>query len=414
MKTLQRLARSLPTLLTAFIIALAVWALAVTSNDPTEKRVFPRPVALEVIGQDPGLVITSDVPATVAVTLSAPTSIWNELNTQKNAVRALVDLSGLSAGTHNLPVQIQIALRPVQVDAYSPMTVTVTLDQLVTESLPVTLVEQGEPAVGFQAGSAELSHTAVYVSGPAEAVKRVTRVRALLDISGVKENINREVSLQAVDANDALVAEVKISPDKITVAQPITQLGGFRTVSVKVLTTGQIASGYRLTNLLTFPPSVTVFSSDPTLVASLPGYVETESLDLSGASDDFDIRLRLSLPPGVEVIGDPTVQVQVGIAAIESSVTLSNMKVEIIGLAPNLSARILPETVDVIISGPLPMLEKLTAADLRVIIDLTGVIPGTYQKIPTIEWKLTELRVESLLPASIEVTVVQGSPTPTP
>jgi hypothetical protein len=142
--------------------------------------------------------------------------------------------------------------------------------------------------------------------------------------------------------------------------------------------------------------------------------VETESQDLSGASDDFDIRLRLSLPPGVEVIGDPTVQVQVGIAAIESSVTLSNMKVEIIGLAPNLSARILPETVDVIISGPLPMLEKLTAADLRVIIDLTGVIPGTYQKIPTIEWKLTELRVESLLPASIEVTVVQGSPTPTP
>jgi len=96
LKTLQRLARSLPTLLTAFIIALAVWALAVTSNDPTEKRVFPRPVALEVIGQDPGLVITSDVPATVAVTLSAPTSIWNELNTQKNAVRALVDLSGLS------------------------------------------------------------------------------------------------------------------------------------------------------------------------------------------------------------------------------------------------------------------------------------------------------------------------------
>jgi len=75
----------------------------------------------------------------------------------------------------------------VQVDAYSPMTVTVTLDQLVTESLPVTLVEQGEPAVGFQAGSPELSHTAVYVSGPAEAVKRVTRVRALLDISGVKE-----------------------------------------------------------------------------------------------------------------------------------------------------------------------------------------------------------------------------------
>jgi YbbR domain-containing protein len=141
--------------------------------------------------------------------------------------------------------------------------------------------------------------------------------------------------------------------------------------------------------------------------------VETEPLDLSGAKDDFDMRLRLNLPPGVEVIGDPSVQVQVGIAAIESSVTLANMKVEIIGLAPNLLARFQPDTVDVIITGPLPLLEKLTAADLRVVIDLTGVTPGTYQKTPTVEWTMTELRVESLLPASIEVTVYLSTvPTP--
>jgi YbbR domain-containing protein len=413
MKALQRFARTLPTLLLAFIIAVAVWALAVTSSDPSEKRVYPKSVTLEVIGQDPGLVITSDLPTSVSLTLTAPVSVWNELTTQKNAVRALVDLSSLGAGTHTIPVQIQIALRPVQVDAFTPATLSITLDELTTQPFPITLAETGEPAVGFQAGAATLSQETVNVSGASAAVRRVTLVRAALDIAGSQENINRPVKLEAVDAGGMVVTDVKISPDTITVNQPVTQLGGFRTVSVKVVTSGQLASGYRLTTLFTSPPSVTVFSSDPTLVAALPGFVETEPLDLSGAKDDFDMRLRLNLPPGVEVIGDPSVQVQVGIAAIESSVTLANMKVEIIGLAPNLLARFQPDTVDVIITGPLPLLEKLTAADLRVVIDLTGVTPGTYQKTPTVVWTMTELSVESLLPASIEVTVYLSTvPTP--
>jgi len=55
----------------AFVMALAVWVAAVTAADPDEVRQFPDPIPVGIIGQDPGLVITSDVPKQIELTLRA-------------------------------------------------------------------------------------------------------------------------------------------------------------------------------------------------------------------------------------------------------------------------------------------------------------------------------------------------------
>ncbi len=64
------------TFLWAFALALAVWISAVTSADPDETKALPSPVTVQIIGQDPGLILNSDVPREVEVTLRAPHSIW--------------------------------------------------------------------------------------------------------------------------------------------------------------------------------------------------------------------------------------------------------------------------------------------------------------------------------------------------
>ena len=88
---------------------------------------------------------------------------------------------------------------------------------------------------------------------------------------------------------------------------------------------------------------MTVFSTNPSLVDKLPGFVETSPLDLTGVKDDLEVRLSLNLPNGVEVVGDQTVLVQVGVAAIEGSVTLENLPIRVTDLPPDLMARISPE-----------------------------------------------------------------------
>jgi YbbR domain-containing protein len=122
---LRRITRNLPTLLLSFLLAVMVWALAVNSIDPSVEKVYPNPVTIEVIGQAPNLMITSDLPQTISVTLRAPNSTWNSLLNEKAPVRAIVDLSGLSVGPHVVPIQIQIGIRPVEITAQNPRSVNI-------------------------------------------------------------------------------------------------------------------------------------------------------------------------------------------------------------------------------------------------------------------------------------------------
>lgn len=407
-EVLRRFLRLLPSLITAFVLALAVWISAVSSSDPLIERTYPNPLPIEIIGQDPGLVITSSIPSSVTVVLSAPQSIWNQLNTETGAVRAFLDLSGLEAGSHSVPIRVQISVRPVRKIAQSPQSITVTLERLASKEFPIRVVTRGSPAVGYTTDSPTLSQTAVTISGPESQVNRVAEVQAIIDLSQATESINRTVNLVAVDANENPINGLSLLPDRVTVKQNISQRFGYRNVVVKVVVLGQVASGYRLTNISVFPPAVTVFSADPQIVSDLPGFIETEPLNINGLKDDLDISLSLNLPAGVSVVGDQNeVLVRVGIAAIESSLTLPSIPVEITGLQPGLSAVISPDTITVIISGPVALLDRLRATDVRAVVDLTALSEGTFQIEPEVEILIAELKPESLLPESVEVIITR-------
>jgi YbbR domain-containing protein len=185
-------------------------------------------------------------------------------------------------------------------------------------------------------------------------------------------------------------------------------------VIVRVISQGQVASGYRVSNIFVTPVGVVVFSSDPTLVDNLPGYVETQPVDLTDKTDDFETLMDLNLPSGVTVVGDPKVLVQVSIAAIDSSLAIS-LPVEVIGLAPGLSVSVNPPVVNVILSGPVPILNTLGPADVRAVADLGGFEAGTYQITPTITILPDQVQQVSLIPTTIEITItVAPTPTKTP
>ncbi|MHB8820027.1 MAG: CdaR family protein, partial [Bellilinea sp.] len=367
------------------------------------------------VGQDSNLIITSDLPDQVSLVLSAPQSVWNLPLSESDAVRALVDLSGLEAGTYTLPIQIQIIPQPVRKTSQTPETMTITLEPLRVKELPVSLILRGSPATGYQMGEASINPSVVTVTGPAASVDQVARVRATLDVNQANQVINRSVALVALDAEDKVVSNVSIVPGEVAISQEVTQRYGYRNVVVKVVATGQVADGYRLTNISVFPPAVTVFSADPQIVGDLPGFVETMPLDITGAKDDLDVSIGLDLPEGVSVVGDQTeVMVSVGVAAIESSLTIPNIPVEVTGLPLGLRATVSPEEVTVIISGPVALLDRLSVSDVRVVVDLTNYTSGTYQLVPEVEILILELRAESILPETIQVTISRGTSAATP
>jgi YbbR domain-containing protein len=408
-------AKNIRTFLLALVLATAVWISAVTSADPDEVRPYPSPIPLEVIGQDPALIISGNLPTTVEVTLRAPRSVWEQLIAQENSIQASLDLSGLSAGPHTVNIQLRISVRTYQIVLQNPKAVSIALEQIATHSLPVDLSLSGQPATGYQTGDATIDPTQISISGPESIVQQAARARVRVSLDGVRENIDQSIGVQIVDAKNAPLKGISVSPESVHVTLPVSQQGGFRDVAVKVVVQGQVANGYRLENISVFPPVITVFSSNPAVVNALPGVVETQLLDLQGAKENISTRLALNLSDKITVIGSQTVQVTVGVTPIQTSLTLLNQSINIIGLPEGLAAQVSPQTIDVIISGPLPVLDALTPQDVTVNVDVTGLESGTHQLTPNVKVLVSNVLVESILPGTVEVILfVPGTPTPTP
>lgn len=405
------LAENTGTIILSLFLAFIVWVTAVVTSDPNIEGVS-NPIPLKIEGLGTNMFLIGDIPDQVQVTLAAPASIWNEINNNPDLINATIDLSGLEAGEHTIPVMIQIDASPVKLLAVTPDEITLALEPLMTRELPVELIVNGEPPLGYQKEDPVINPEVIQVSGPESAVEKVAQAKVTLDIAGASQSVTVRSGVEILDESGAPVSGVTIRPQLVTVTQPISLLRGFRNVAVKVVTTGQVANGYRLTNIIVTPPTVTVSSDDPLLVNELPGFIETNPINIEGLIDDIEVNASLVLPEGIILIREPGVLVQIGVAAIESSLTMP-LPIELIGLSPDLSAIVSPSVVDVIVSGPIRVLEELTPASFRAVIDVTNLEPGTYQVSPVIDLIPDRVQIDSILPETVEV-VISLAPTPTP
>ncbi len=407
----RRALSNVGTLIIALLLAVLVWVVASNEADPIEERAFARPVMIELRARASDLILTSVGLTNTTVTLSAPRSVWETLTEKQILISA--DLSGLTAGPHEVALTWSVDAPATRITQLDPATLSLTLEERASRTRTVHVDLTGEPAPGYEVGQETPAVMSVTVTGPASAVDRVSDILASVSVAGLKSDFNNEVPLKPVDASGKVVAGVILNPVSAQVLVPITQKLGYRDVAVTVVITGQVASGYRITNFTAAPPIVTVSSSDPQKVSELPGFVRTQPVDISNATDDISGPVALDLPEGVTLVGLNNVVVQVNIAAIESSLTLP-LTLELQGLEVGLSATTSPDTVNVLITGPLPILSQLAPTDVRAVLDLTGLSPGTYPLAPQVILLPERLRAESVSPELIEVTIsLSGSPTPT-
>ncbi|MDY0125173.1 MAG: CdaR family protein [Anaerolineaceae bacterium] len=406
MDFLKRVFKLLPIFFTALILAVIVWVSSVSSSDPNEVVSYTTPVPLTVLGQNPDFLITEQSTSNLTITLRAPRSVHEQILRNFNQITAQINLSGLAAGTYDLVPEIDTAnFNPVQVLEVNPAEVNITLEKMATKILDITLLQTGNLPISYEADEATLSSETVELLGPESIINEVNDVVASIDLSSTTTTITRTVELRPLDRRGNVIEGVSLNPASITVEVPIRQLVGYRNVFVKIVTTGTIAQGYHLTSLVVDPPSVTIYTSDPALAEEMPSFLDTAPINLSGAYEDFNINVELQLQDGIVVVGNPQVTVQVGIDAIQSSIQFVGVPVEIINLEVDLTVNISPDRVDLYISGPMNLLEELTADNIRVTLDLSDRSPGTYQLSPDVFLNDDELRLDSILPGTIEVVL---------
>lgn len=109
------------------MLAVAVWSMAVTTADPVERRSYPRPISIEVIGLSSSRFKAKPSADYITLILSAPQSVWTKLIANPDLIKAYVDLNDLDLKSGEIPVRVEIALQPVKVEDITPAGVRVTI-----------------------------------------------------------------------------------------------------------------------------------------------------------------------------------------------------------------------------------------------------------------------------------------------
>lgn len=407
MRFLRWLGTNFTSLILSLLLAIVIWASAVTSSDPNIETELTIP--LEVIQQATDIAIVDLLPETVTLKILAPESIILHIE-EDNPLTANINLIDIKAGTYLFPVRVEIPdyLKPISILEQNPKQLKLKISNLISKTLQISIQVEGEPAIGYKTSGLEWDEVLATVTGLETKVDEVAAVVGILDISDASGTISKELTLQAHDENGDLVDAIALTPDIVRVNQVISLQGGYRNVAVNVTTEGFVEPGYRFTSITPAPPTVMVFSENPQLVEQLPGYVNTKPLDLTGVDGYLETILELDLPNGVTVVGDPAVLVQVNVTALETNMSISR-EIEIIGLLPGLSAEVSPKQVSVRILGPVPILDNLTLGDIRVVVDLTNLEIGVHTVIPTVEILPADVIWEDISPTTVEIVIEEGS-----
>lgn len=406
---------NLSSLILAFLLAVMVWMVAVNQGQgPPIKQVYPEDgVPIEPINVPEGLIISEQPTKRVMVEVRAPRPNIESLS--PSDLRAFVDLSGLSPGLHEVPVQVQCPecdQKRVNRLGHEPERVFIKLEEMVKRSVPVRPNLQGSMAVGYQAELPTATPEEVAVSGPRSLVEQVNAARADVYLFNADSTVQKEVLLTPVDAEGNLVEGVNLDPRRANITVPVLPQGRRKEVAVTPIISGTVAPGYYASGISVDPQTV-VLTGSSSRVKEAPGYIETESVSIAGAKQTVEVEVPVRIPEGLKLL-DPahqTVTVRVEISPFTGGRTFE-IAPEIRNLEPGFNAEFSPPRVQVFLSGPLPELEALTEDDIQVILDLSDLASGRHRVKPTVVVGRESLETRTL-PEEVEVTIIKKE-TPTP
>lgn len=326
--------------------------------------------------------VVEGVPKTVDITLIGSKSNLY-LAKQIGDHEVVLDLTGYDSGTYKVKLKYNHSMNNVNYKL-DPGTISIKISEKESEifNLSYDLVNENKLDKKLNISTVKLDKSEVIVKGSRETLDTISNVKALVDIDAAGLTNKGEydvdsIKLVAYDHNGNKVENVEMVPNNISAKVKVESYSV--ELPVKVITTGNITTGYALNSINSSITKVTVYGEQE-ILDSLTS-IEAP-IDITGLSTDKTFNgVTLTKPAGVRHMSETTTSVTVTLDQ-ESSKEFTGIVIESKNVASGYSVSALTEndrTITVIAKGVSSALENLEASNIKAYIDLSGYTAGTYE-----------------------------------
>ena len=273
-----------------------------------------------------------------------------------------------------------------------PSYVRVTIKKKETTKMDVTydLLNLSKLDSKLSVKNVELSQTEVSVKGSNDALKNVSSIKALIDLtdSKLKESGTHTIDnvvLAAYDSTGSIMDNVYIVPN--TLSATIT-LDSYKTnVPLNILTTGKLVTGKAISSILinnNDKMSLEIYGDQEKIseITSVPVTVDINGL---GATSSKTYDVEIAKPLGVRYMSSSKATITLTFGdEKQKTIELNNVKYR--NLADGLSANAISNTtISVQVIGVESVINNVNAKDISAYVDLSGYAAGDYEAEVQIE-----------------------------
>lgn len=372
-------------------IAFVLWFYVITVVSPgSEDWVYDIPVVFEgetVLTEDRGMMITSRS-EDVLIDLKLSGNRTDLAKVNRGNITIKVDLSKVyDPGEHELTFNPifpgDVPSGALTVESKYPETVKLTVEKKVKKPVDVRVNFVGSAAENFMVDTENriLDYPTVNVTGPSSVVDLIDHAQISVDLTDRVESISENFRYTLCDA-DGNPVDVELVTTDVAEVHLDVKIQRFKQIPLTLALTYGGGTTEHSVEVIVEPAYISVSGSE--LMLEDLNEIQLGSIDLSAIEADFEKTYPITIPEGITNLSErteATVKVQfLNLAIMDFEVT----DITTANVPEGMEAELMSQVLKVRLRGPAAIMKKLTAQDIKVVVDFSGKELGSFTIKPTI------------------------------
>lgn len=362
----------------SLILAIVMWAYLMNTQNPTVTTEYKN-VEVQLLNtahiKDQKLVIVKPLNPTVNIRVTGTRNTI--FSTDRHRIIATCDLNGVNKDNPRAKINISVPTG-LQVDSVSSDFLDFEFDQLSSKTIKIKPnVIGNSPEEDLNLDKVDVKPSSVLIEGPQAILSEINEASVNIDLSTIIESQSLQLPISIKDIGSKVLEQLSLSPKSVDVD---IKMNYKMTVPIVCETNGLSPDNIQILEMKPKPEKVTISGSKQILQKIKQ--IHTMPIDLRNIHTNMTIKQELSLPEGVQVVGDlKTIEVQIKTSSTDKKIIpMTSDKIVLENTKKDFQYQIIePQNFNVELEGTQDLIQAFDENSLKAYIDVASLEVGEHQ-----------------------------------